>query len=109
MSCPYFHWLWSCLEWRLWSRDRDGLSGLRTSELRTLSVLLGLAELAMEKTPESAWLAGESLLFVSRGDSDEKREYDEVKTNKQKTSWLWFATCVDTGISVAEPVGAALF
>jgi hypothetical protein len=23
----------------------------------------------MEKTPESAWLAGESLLFVSRGDS----------------------------------------
>ena len=47
----------------------DGESGLLTSELRTPSTLLGLAELAMEKTPESAWLAGESLLLVSLGDS----------------------------------------
>ena len=31
--------------------------------------LLGLLELAMEKTPESAWLAGESLFEASRGDS----------------------------------------
>ena len=46
-----------------------GLSGLRTSELRTPSCLLGLAELAMEKTPESACEAGESLLLFSRGDS----------------------------------------
>ena len=49
----------------------DGESGLLTSELSTPSTLLGLAELAMEKTPESAWLAGESLLFVSLGDSGE--------------------------------------
>ena len=34
--------------------------------------MLGEAELAMEKTPESAWLAGESLLFVSRGDSEDR-------------------------------------
>ena len=31
--------------------------------------LLGLFELAIENTPESAWLAGESLLDASRGDS----------------------------------------
>jgi len=40
-----------------------GLSGLLQSELRTPSTLLGLAELAIENTPESAWLAGESLLL----------------------------------------------
>ena len=33
------------------------------------SPLLGLLELAMENTPESAWLAGESLLDASRGHS----------------------------------------
>jgi hypothetical protein len=70
----HLHWLCSCLEWRVCSSERDGLSGLRTSVLRTVSVLLGLAELAMEKTPESAWLAGESLLLVSRGDSARKKE-----------------------------------
>ena len=45
-----------------------------------MSVLLGLAELAMEKTPESAWLAGESLLlFVSRGDSARnKSEFESL-------------------------------
>ena len=51
-----------------------GLSGLLTSELMPPSTLLGLAELAIENTPESAWLAGESLLFVSRGDSAKKKE-----------------------------------
>ena len=44
---------------------RDGLSGLRAPG----SSLLGLAELAMENTPESACEAGESLLLFSRGDS----------------------------------------
>ena len=39
------------------------------SVLSPPSNLLGLAELAMEKTPESAWEAGESLLLFSRGDS----------------------------------------
>jgi len=34
-----------------------------------VSSLLGLLELAMENTPESAWLAGESLFEASRGDS----------------------------------------
>ena len=48
---------------------REGLSGLRTSELRPPSSLLGLAELAIENTPESAWEAGESLLLFSLGDS----------------------------------------
>lgn len=46
-----------------------GLSGLLMSVLSPPSNLLGLAELAMEKTPESAWEAGESLLLFSRGDS----------------------------------------
>ena len=50
--------------------SREGLSGLRTSEFSPPpSPLLGLAELAIENTPESAWEAGESLLLVSRGDS----------------------------------------
>ena len=40
-----------------------------------VGTLLGEAELAMEKTPESAWLAGESLLFVSRGDSENRLDY----------------------------------
>ena len=48
----------------------EGLSGLRTSEFSPPSPLLGLAELAIENTPESAWEAGESLLLVSRGDSE---------------------------------------
>ena len=51
---------------------REGLSGLRTSELSPPSSLLGLAELAIENTPESACEAGESLLLFSRGDSGNK-------------------------------------
>ena len=49
--------------------SRLGLSGLVPSVVGAASPLLGLLELAMEKTPESAWLAGESLLDASRGDS----------------------------------------
>ena len=54
-------------------RSRFGLSGLVPSAPLVAS-LLGLLELAIEKTPESAWLAGESLLEASRGDSGEKKE-----------------------------------
>ena len=70
----YLHWLTSsglrgALESRQFILSLDGLSGLLTSVFNTPSTLLGLAELAIENTPESAWLAGESLLLVSLGDS----------------------------------------
>ena len=42
------------------------------SAVGALSPLLGLLELAIEYTPESAWEAGESLFEASRGDSEKK-------------------------------------
>ena len=66
--------------------SREGLSGLRTSEFSPPpSPLLGLAELAMENTPESAWEAGESLLLVSRGDSGNYKKYIKAFTKLNKT------------------------
>ena len=55
-----------------------GLSGLVPEAPPSL---LGLFELAIEKTPESAWLAGESLLEASRGDS-EKKYFAILHTNR---------------------------
>ena len=65
---------WRSRDRRAWSENPPilslfGLSGLVPSALVVPSPLLGLLELAIEKTPESAWLAGESLLDASRGDS----------------------------------------
>ena len=84
-TCKYrqnhLHWEWSL------PRAASmflGLSGLRTSELIPPSILLGLAELAMENTPESAWLAGESLLLVSRGDSTKNQAYEG-----QRRAWIY--------------------
>ena len=56
--------------------------------------LLGEAELAMEKTPESAWLAGESLLFVSRGDSEERGDWITWSGWwAMLFKWLWGYIC----------------
>jgi hypothetical protein len=71
------HWSVLWVSWIL------GLPGLRISV--PPSTLLGLAELAIEKIPESAWLAGESLLFVSRGDTKQYKfwvNYRYTKINK---------------------------
>ena len=60
-------------------RSLLGLSGLVLSAVGAPSPLLGLLELAMEYTPESAWLAGESLLDASRGDSTVMKMFPVIR------------------------------